>query len=108
MTGTQLSLAWSVAQAAESLAASIDEGERSAGRALRCCEATGVERLPGSTKVKGTQGVNVSLRFYAEADLDAVKAREGAVRSRIAQALGLWDRAVQLDVEILAGGPWLG
>jgi hypothetical protein len=107
--GTQLSVCWAVAQAAESLAASRQREERDAGRALRCCEVVRLDKVGAAEREPGGQGVRVALRFYCDEDRAAV-AGSGEVAPCIARAMGLWaDGAVQLDLGLLADdGAWLG
>lgn len=108
MAGIQLSVGWAVAQAAESLAASRQRRERDAGRALRCCEAVRLDKAVGAERVPGRQGVRVALRFYCDEDRATVAACD-KVATGIAQAMGLWDGAVQLDLGLLPDdGAWLG
>ncbi|MBN9632074.1 MAG: hypothetical protein J0I18_15915 [Actinobacteria bacterium] len=58
---------------------------------------------------RGTQGVEVALRFYRNADAANVEAVREGVATAIAQAMGLWERAVELDIEVLEpSNQWLG
>ena len=108
VTGTQLSVGWAVAQAAESLAASRQREKRDAGRALRCCEVVRLDKAGAAEHEPGGQGVRVALRFYCDEDRAAVAACD-EVAPCIARAMGLWCRAVQLDLGLLADdGAWLG
>lgn len=109
MTGIQISAAWAVVQAAESLATSDAEEEREAGRSLRCCEIVALERVDGTRRKRHTQGVQISLRFYREDDLAAVESCCEEVEVRVSQAFGLWVGAVQISVDLMESDePWLG
>lgn len=109
MTGIQLSAAWAVVQAAESLAASTSTKERRAGKALRCCEVTSLKKVSEKEKEWGTQGVQVSLQFYDKNDLKSVKECRDKVANCIALALGIWEYAVQIDASLISNpDSWIG
>lgn len=109
MTGIQLSAAWAVVQAAESLAASTSTKERRAGKALRCCEVTSLKKVSEKEKEWGTQGVQVSLQFYDKNDLKSVKECRDKVANCIALALGVWEYAVQIYASLISNSDsWIG
>lgn len=109
MSGTQLSAAWLVSQAAETLASSDDLEKRRAGRALRCCEVVGVEKVSEDTRKRNTQGIEFRLAFYDRRDRRAVVRREGDVECAISEALCGYGGAVQIAFESAAdAGQWLG
>ena len=97
--GNQLSAAWVVVQAAESLAISNSQEERRAGKALRCCEVTSLKKV---TREEQEGGLKVSLRFYDNNDLKIVKKYRSRVANRIASTFGLQSGDVQIHLGLIS------
>lgn len=97
--GNQLSAAWMVVQAAESLAISNSQEERRAGKALRCCEVTSLKKV---TREEQEGGLKVSLRFYDNNDLKIVKKYLSRVANRIASTFGLQSGDVQIHLGLIS------
>lgn len=103
-----------VAETAARLVSTAGAGDdvthrRALGSALRGAEAAALTRLPENLKRRGTQGIEFTLGFYDEPDLQLVVANHDLVATELSATLGGFSNAVQLKCSHLSDDPrWLG